>query len=299
MSVIKIEVTSWDGGETVDNVEYRVSYLVTTNNRDDGPQIVKQALPISLDMPYSSGNDFDAQAILNGVTVTQASEGDFYHWVVDATYKSTEQRTNPLIEPIQETISWNGVQRETWVYADGSVIQNTAGMGFDNPMTFIDNLPVLSYTVNQASFPFSLATLVRNSVNITTWKGMAPKTVKIQAMTTERIVDGRFGVYYRVNYVFEHNPETYMLRTPSIGRYELKYVLGRAFVAARPGIKEVLARPAGWVLSHIMKGGKEIDAPVLLNAAGGEWEIADGPPPVVSGDLYTPMEYNVLFSFLS
>jgi len=300
MTVVKVDITSWDGVETVDEIEYRVSYLVTTNDRNDGPRIVKQALPIALDMPYLSGNDSDPNTILNGVTVTQASEGDFFHWVVDATYKSTERRTNPLIEPVQENIAWNGVQREVFFFANGLPILNTARQILDDPVPVIDNLPVLTYVVNQASFPFSLAALVRNSTNNATWKGMAAATVKVQSMSTERIADGKFGIYYKVTYVFEHNPEGYQLNTPSMGRHQLMWFEFKAAEPPKNGNRGTPARPAGWYPIPIVIGNVVTDRPRGLDVNGFYTSgiAPDNPIATITGDLYIPMNYTTLFPFL-
>lgn len=299
MTVIKTQITSWDGVESRDSIEYRISYLVTTNDRSDGPSVVKASLPVTLDDAYSSGNDFDIDALLVSVSVTQVDPANFYDWNVDCVYKSTELRTNPLLEPIQESVTWNGVEIETDKYYDGSYIVNTAGMLLDDPATKIDNRPVITYSLNQLVFPFSLAAQVRNSVNSTLWKGFAPRTIKISSMGTERVFDGKFGIYYRVSYTFEHNPETYDFSSLSLGWYSLVDKLASPEIAEdlAKGQRFVPAKPARTELEAITLNGKWFNAPSGLKADG---SVALVPADIatVSGALYEPLDYNILFPFL-
>lgn len=306
MSVVKVKITSWDGNESIDGVEYRLSYLITTDDREDGPSVVKAALPVSLDSVYQSGNDSDSRAVLTGVSVTQVDPADFYNWNVDSVYKSTELRTSPLLEPVQESVSWNGVESPTFTFFDGSLILNTAGMGLDEKVSRIDNRPVVTYSLNQLVFPFALAAQVRNSVNSTTWKGFGPRTVRLQSMQTERIFDGRFGagplgVYYKVSYTFEINPETHDIAISSMGLHKLGVIDARPARAAVPGRRRfVPAVPEHIGPVPLLEGGIQIKIPVGLDAAG---QITSGIPPanpiaIITGQIYEPLDYNPLFSFL-
>lgn len=299
MTVTKVEITSWDGSESVDNVEYRISYLVTTDDRNDGPSVVKAALPVNFDDAYVSGNDADLLAVLNSVNITQVDPGDFLHWNVDTVYKSTERRTDPLLEPVQESVNWSGVEVETFRYYNGTPILNTARMMLDLPVMKVDNRPVVTYSLNQESFPFSLAARVRNSVNKYLWKGFAPRTVKIQSMQTERIFDGKFGVYYKVSYVFEINPETYDLAVDSMGIYQLVDNPAIAAIVFGGG-RYVPGKLPMRVPAAIQIGGIPIKEPVGLDVNG---EATDGIAPnnpiaTITGELYEALDYNALFPFL-
>lgn len=298
MTVTKVAITSWDGNESTDDIEYRISYLVTTDDKDDGPSVVKAAMPVLLDDGYASGNDVDSLATLVSVSVTQVDSGDFNHWAVDTIYKSNERRTDPLLEPVQESVSWNGVEVETFRFFDGSPILNTAGMMLDLPVAKVDNRPVVTYTVNQLLFPFALAAQVRNSVNASLWKGFAPRTAKLQSMQTERVFDGKFGVYYKVSYVFEINPETYDLSVDSMGIYQLEDAV--AVGEIQGGGRFVAAKPVRQVPVAIQVGGIPIKEPVGLAANGRATSgIAPSLPiATITGQIYEPLDYNTLFPFL-
>lgn len=307
MSVVKIQITNWDGSETLDGVEYRLSYLVTTDDRDDGPAVVTAALPLSFDSTYASGNDADDRVVLTNVSVTQVDPGNFLNWNVDTVYKSTEIRKNPLLEPVQETVTWNGVEVPTNKFFNGAPILNTAKMPLDDRVMIVDNRPVVSYQVNQLVFPWALAQQVRNSVNSLAWKGFPPRTVKIQSMQTERVFDGRFGagplsVYYKVSYTFEINPETYNVNIDSMGLYELQEFPFRPAIPAGPNQRAVPARAAGWYPVPILEGSIPVKVPVGLDALGRKTTglTAEGAEPIaiINGQVYQPLDYNTLFPFL-
>lgn len=309
MTVKKIKITSWDGGETATSLSYRVSALVTTDDPEDGPFTVRQALDIHLYDSYLSGNDNDPRANLKSSKETQVSDGTFTAWFVDIEYGETEYHESPLDEPVQEVVAWDGVPRLANKWADGKPILNTARQPFVDKVEWIDNTPSPTYSLNLANFNFVLAQAARNAINSATWKGFLTHTVKVRTMTSERKYDQRIGKYYAVSFSFEVNPDTWETKLDSMGLSQLEHVDAVDAVPPRDGKRGTPARPAHDRPVPIKIGGVAVTTPQGLDEdghvisvydAGGELlPIEDIPAPaVVSGFLYPEFDYEALFPFL-
>ena len=284
MSVIKVDLIDWEGSEGTESIEYRLQYLVTTDDRLDGPFIVRSGvfseLGVLLGSTYSSGNESDALARITDISEKRISSGNFQNWLVDLTYAYSEgEALTPLNEPIKESVSWESVQRITDRWADGDYIVNTAGDPIVNGLEYEDNTPTVTYTLNQSVFPYALAQAVRNAINSTSWKGFAPYTVKIASMQEERLTDKRIGVYYAVSYTFAINPQTWKTFLASRGFNQLEETF--------PGSGVIVRNP-------IIIGGARATDQMPLDSAG-QWSNV---PFVIEDYLYPQVNFNTLFPFL-
>ena len=289
MTVTNVTLTSWEGSESTSGLTYRQNYVVTTNDRNDGPSTVRNSIGIPFGSPFASGNDVDTRAFLHSSVERQLSSGTFHVWDVELLYSGTEWMSDPITAPVVESVAWNGIPRFTDKFFNGTAIRTTAGEPFQDKVEWTDNTPQPTYTINQASFNFALAQQTRNAVNLTAWKGFLPGTVKVASILSEKNYDFRIGIYYKVTYAFQVNPELWTSFIDSMGTIAWRY-----FTPA--------GKPAYWARVPITYQGVPTTVPVPLDANGVEIVPAYGgaivTPAIVSGELYPRYDFNALFPFL-
>ena len=277
MTVTKIKVKTWEGNESADRVKYGLTFHVETNDRDDGPKTVRDAIGITYGDPYVSGNDSDSRAVATTISERQVSSSHFNHWEVDVEYTSVEDQDvqNPLNDPIEEVVSWNAVMRKVYRDGAGNLILNTANDPFTEPRELPDNTPGVTYTVNQLTFPFALAQSIRNGVNSTPWKGFAAETVKVASMQTTRRFHNIIGLYYGVSYSFEVDPTEFSIQYESFG------------------FRELVGGKKRRILDDV---GQWTKIPMPLKADGSA--STDLTAAIVEVDYFPLFDFNTLFPFL-
>ncbi len=99
---------------------YTVKWLVTTNDKNDGPQVVIDgaggSTPDALPGKYASyaiGNDVDANAYQLTLNVDPYNAGTEYQWVITAEYGPPpkgeapgDRAENPMLRPVRYSIDW-------------------------------------------------------------------------------------------------------------------------------------------------------------------------------------------------
>jgi hypothetical protein len=213
-------------------------FRVETNNPLDGPEVVwsphsvsgHPQLPTQFVTTYSSGNDSEPLALCVGINVDE--EGDSRKsWIVTAQYSTappgnaSELSQNPLSNPPFYSLSFDQyttVARKAVNYfkADGSInnggdlqpIWNSAFQTLRPGVEVDDSRPVLVVERNEAIVNQTLAMFYVNSVNVSAWKGCAPRTVKCKSIATGQLQQQNQYSYYRVRYEFHMNPDTWDLR---------------------------------------------------------------------------------------
>ena len=283
MTVTGIKLINWEGSESLESVSYALRYLVRTNDRDDGPFTVRNGTGVTYGDAYTSGNDSDPRAIALDIRESRVDPGNFLDWYVDINYGPPEERTNdnPLLDAIRESWSWAAQSRSVLVDANGDRILNTAGDPITDPIAAEDNLPALSYSLNQAAFPTALAQQVRNATNSTAWKGYPARTVKVAGITAETLFNKTIGTYYSVSYNFGIRPEGYRYAFDSFGFNEL-YSGG----TKKRRIRVDLNSPS---FTNI---------PWPLDASGVAIRNTSTAAAVVTVELYPEYDFNALFPFL-
>ncbi|HBE72466.1 MAG TPA: hypothetical protein DDW52_30400 [Planctomycetaceae bacterium] len=278
MAVVSSKLTSASGQETADGVTYELGYHVVTDARDDGPFIVQSATGWSYGDVYSIGNDTDTRAIALSVTSAQVSEGHYNDWQVDVGFGVPPQGNtsviNPLLDDVQERVNWAAQTRQTFVDGTGAPILNPAGDPYADGIEAEDNLPTITYSLNQSVFPFATAMAVRNAVNSSAWKGLSAGTVKVDSMTSDRQYSKWVGVYYSVSYTFAINPDGFD-----------REILARGF-------RELDGGNATPIFDA--ETGQIVREPQMLDAAG----ALTTTPYFQTVELYPELDFNSLFPFL-
>lgn len=170
--------------------EYRVTYLVQTDDPLDGPEVVLRApgLPI-IGATYSFANDIDLGALVRSLNARRLPDERLL-WEVEVTYSSRNQgddivEQNPLDRPAKKRWSTEPYQRIIHHDRFGSPIFNSAHDTFDPPIMIDDMRLTLIYTRNEATndipFIFSFA----NAVNSDVFYGFQPGEVKLTHIESE------------------------------------------------------------------------------------------------------------------
>jgi hypothetical protein len=274
MTVTKVQLLHSEGGEDGRGVNYNLQFGVWTNDRDDGPLTVRNAVPFAYGDPYVNGNDSDPRARALSIKEKPVSQAHYHNWTVDVDFGLLpEGDVNPLAQAVEENVSWNPQARLIYVDRNNLAMLNPAGDRYEEPIEDDDNLPVLTYSLNQAAFPFSLAMQVRNAINSTIWKGFAVGTVKVASMSSTRAYDKNIGVYYKTAYSFKFVPEGFD--------------------------KTVLAQGYNQIVDSKKRPIRDIDGglvkvPVMLDAAG----AVTTTPYFQTFELSPRYDFNTLFPFL-
>lgn len=202
---------------------YTNSAGVLTDSELVGPKFILSNLGVKVGDTYryplySVPTESDPKLFIQNVTA-KCSEEDGRQWVVTfeyGPYNASEQGgagENGTIDPtkIPPKIHSGSARYEEAVTHDsrtGKPILNKAGLPFDPPLVRPVSNSVWTITRNEATWDGSL-TQYENHVNVDTFLGYAPNTVKVNSVTAERLVQADFGYYWEVTYEFEIRPIIY------------------------------------------------------------------------------------------
>lgn len=225
MSVVYVEET-FDREGSHDSAwkrTYRRSFVVVTDDEDDGAKTVREGLPVAIGNSFAAGNDVDEGSFCVLIR-TQCVSADGLQWVATCEYgpyDANEKPANPLERPIE--LSWDGAQFERIadIDADGKPIVNSAGDLFDPPVTIDDSRPILSITRNERYFDPDLADMFRDAVNLDEWFGFPPETVKVAKLVARLTKDQDIGYFYVVSYEFAINRDGWVRKILDQGFREL------------------------------------------------------------------------------
>lgn len=193
---------------------YTQVWRLLTNDPLDGPQIAvnHSELP-ELYSEYSSGNDYDASALLiSKQPREESSDGSFKTWVVTCEYSNVppvELTSNPISEPPKFSMSFDQFTQIARLDQNGEPITNTRGQAFTPAPEMDQSRPVYVVRRNElfVNLPFVIDMV--DSVNISAWKGCAPRTVKCRSIVTGEIQERNGIKYYETTYEFHLFDQTW------------------------------------------------------------------------------------------
>lgn len=215
--------------------EYSVVYKVTTDDKRDGPSVVRTAFGIpNVGDTYQPGNDLDVAAV---VVSKEATQGDSpWDWAVEVRYSTNPGERapsafeNPLDQPPELTYSFQerrvlvpGTHNDprapaspgTWyngVYApNGELFQ---------PQPEVDvSEPVLHVRRNVATIVPAVLMGLANCVNYDLWQGAEPRQLRLKPPTAVRKWHKNSGYYWEVDYAIEFRWETWDVTLRNDGTY--------------------------------------------------------------------------------
>lgn len=202
MSVVRSELMlNARSGSSDDKFQrsYVAKWLVTTNNKLDGPQVVyagaSSASPDPVPAKYATyavGNDVDANAYHLDNTVEPYNAGSEFQWVVTVNFGPApkgeppgERNENPMARPPRYSIEWGNYSRPFVKDIDGNLVVNAAKQAFDPPPIEEDARPILVAKKNFATFSevVSLMIAYKNATNSDNFYGAAEREAKIESIT--------------------------------------------------------------------------------------------------------------------
>lgn len=200
---------------------YKVVYCVLTTEPGEGPISVMQAsgLPAVGDT-YSYGSESDPYAFCHPdfqITPETRETWGPTRWRVEVTFSTKPlrrcQETNiedPLLEPPQ--ISGSFVSEDVEVSQDrfGKPITNSAFEPFQGDLVkFRQSRPQVKISMNVGTLDLAFLSNYVNKVNSDTLWGLPKRCVLLSSLSWERLVWGTCSFYYKLNYEFLINPDTF------------------------------------------------------------------------------------------
>ena len=257
---------------------YKREFLVRVDTMDTSETAIAQAPGIAM----LSAHPDVAAALLNDVSVTQDGDSPF-HYRVSLTYGVLEDADeNPLDRPDQFNYTGAITSGPAFIHYDAgnnspAVIVNSAG----DPLEGLEKeLAEWRITIsgNRADFDKSLAADYLNTINLDTYSGLAPGTVKCQGISGSRkieLVSGSKLVYWEVNVELAHRGENWRLKTWDVG------------------FNEIVSTERKKILDA---DGKEVSQPVALS--GGVQKSAGQPPDMLTFKIYKEKTFTGIFPAL-
>lgn len=216
--------------------EYSVIYKVVTNDKRDGPAIVRTAFGIpSIGDTYSVGNESDLSGVCVRKEVRQDQDCPF-EWEVECFFstdlgeKPPTQFSTPLDEPAE--ISFGFQERRILIPgrfnnpigppADGAWqagIYAPNGDLFDPQpeATIADPVWTISKNVQSVSYPTFLA--LANSVNSDTFQGVSPRQLMLKPPRAVRKYHKVIGFYFTISYDIIYRFETWDIQILNQGYF--------------------------------------------------------------------------------
>jgi hypothetical protein len=257
---------------------YKREFLVRVDTMDTGETLIAQAPGIAM----LDAHPDVAEALLNDVSVTQDGDSPF-HYRVSLTYGVLEDADeDPLSRPDQFNYTGAITSGPAFIHYDAgnnspAVIVNSAG----DPLEGLEKeLAEWRITIsgNRADFDKSLASDYLNTINLDTYSGLAPGTVKCQGISGSRkieLVSGSKLVYWEVNVELAHRGENWRLKTWDVG------------------FNEIVSTERKKILDA---DGKEVSQPVALS--GGVQKSAGQPPDMLTFKIYKEKTFTGIFPAL-
>lgn len=197
--------------------KYGFDLLVVTDDLNDGPETVGNALGFSVFDTYNFGNDSDPYARLKEIGITRSSASP-YIWEVTLDFDTNVEDwdENPLARPTVIDYDFQPYERvATTDVATGKPIVNAAGMPFDPPIMVEDSRLVISFERNELVFPLSTAVAYQNATNSDAWFGLSPNQAKM-------LITGKFSKeggyeFYAMRYEAHVRWETWTQQVLNVG----------------------------------------------------------------------------------
>jgi hypothetical protein len=223
-----------DGGMDAEySREYTITYFVTTDDNDDGAQIVMNCPGIpKLGGLYVLGNDWDPQATVGSIRAMQRDAPN--EWEVEVVYQ-TDRKLAP--DPADVDLKITASTRSRMIVIPGFYedprnavpdvgydqgVHNSAGMHFDPPPEIEWEEPVLTINRNVRSVDWPFIMSVTNSVNSDDFFGCPPRTLKLSTPTVESAFDADTGEYWKMTYSLIYKYDTWDVQILNRGEYYLQ-----------------------------------------------------------------------------
>lgn len=139
-------------------------------------------------------------------------------WLVTAQYEALE---DPL--SVRRTLQYDYQPYEKIFEKDveNKAVLNSAKDPFDPPPLIDDSRPVLVITRNEGTYDEAIVRAYKDRINVATFRGNPPRTVKCNAIKGREIWSPRVpyndGIYYEVTYEFAIRPEGWDMRLLDCG----------------------------------------------------------------------------------
>lgn len=229
---------------------YVAKWLVTTNNKLDGPQVVYaqagSASPDPVPAKYSSyavGNDVDANAYHLDNTVEPHNAGTELQWVVTVNFGPPpkgeppgERNENPLLRPPRYSIEWGNYSRPFIKDIMGNLVVNAAKQAFDPPPVEEDARPILVAKKNFGTFAEVVALMrtYKNATNTDNFYGAAEREAKIESITAGDQIHENGHSYYEatIRVMFNESGEKFERSFVNEGYKHYKSATDKTLVVA-------------------------------------------------------------------
>lgn len=217
---------------------YELTWQFHTDDYLDGPETVLQAVNLLFPVGgmYSLDNDLDPWAFCTpDLTIAPHSdieEGEpVKNWIVTNKYTTkpmhrcnTTTIDNPLLEPYNISGDFVHVSREMKVDKDGNPLYHPnyepiLGPEVEEKISH----PSVSISFNSAVLPLAVFNLLINKVNDAPLWGFPERCVRFTDAKWERALYGVCFYYYKVQYTFEMNIDTFDKKIPAIGMKHLPF----------------------------------------------------------------------------
>jgi len=234
----------------------------------DHPNVAVAAVGISL---------YDQHPAVTNAYCTNISVDEPSPLIFEVTY-TYEKIDACEIDPTtcDPVISWSTVQVEEIVDEDtaGDAIVNSAGDPYDPPVFREAAHIQLEYQRNYSSFDGATAFSWANKINNATFEGAAAKTLRVAGIKANSVDHELIGTYWQTTVSLAYNPNTWTKSILNAGMRKLD---------------------GGGDRVPITINGKEISAPVALDAAGTDI-AAVGAEEFNEHDVYEDADFSTLFS---
>lgn len=221
MSAIVLGRYDWGMSRDKDgHRDYKIKWLMQTDDTDDGPAIVSACTDLPLIGDYwAYGNDADPWAFCWPTLEIQPTfdrERNPF-WLASQTFSTRpfkrcqdDSIENPLSEPMRLSGSFIKFTKEATVDKDGKAIRSSSHeMLRGAAVEFDDNRPTVNVGMNLMSLPLSTFAPMVDTVNDATLWGLSARMVKLANVKWNRLVYGTCTYYYTVDYEFEVNYLTF------------------------------------------------------------------------------------------
>lgn len=274
MVAIALGRLTWKGGRDDEGYRfYDLTSRVLTNNVDDGPYQVMQAVGLpEVGSPWSFGNDFDPWSYCWPTMEVNPDVEDEPNkwWTVIQRFSNKPfnrcqdtQIENPLAEPPR--ISGTFVKRSKLVDTDrhGKAIKSSSHeviQGLEKDAS----VPAVTIEINVGSLELDDLSSIIDHVNDEELWGFDPRCVKLSNLTWSRNVYGVCGFYYTIKFDFDINPDTFDEKKVMDRGFKKFDLLRWAGVGTGDAARD---DPEKFVMIRD-KNGEKVTEPMLLDGYG-------------------------------
>lgn len=143
--------------------------------------------------------------------------GAFYTATVTYSTKfDNQQNQNPLLRPVKVNLDFTIFRKVVRIDLAGYPITNSAGDPPSEPVEIDAAHPILKFTRNEATQPFSLMIDYAEAINSDSFYGAAPGTVRVMIRCGDAQTENDVQ-FYQVEYTFEYRKEGWDPKFLNIG----------------------------------------------------------------------------------